>query len=154
MKDEAAFRAAVLRAWKETYRAFIRKLPAEGFAGRGTPDDITCFEGKVAMVEHKYVPAWPKRPQTKIPIELTPDQLGWLIDWRASGGRGFVLLGVEHDWFLLRLFELAAFNQYGLLELPFKASQDALRKSLFRGTTTRASLRTLPRLVAQISAEA
>lgn len=54
-------------------------------------------------VELKYVPAWPKRKYitvVRIP-HFTPIQRAWIRRRAKYGGRVFVVLRVEDDWFVL-----------------------------------------------------
>lgn len=67
----------------------------------GLPDVLGCWRGVGFIIENKYVPAWPKRSSTSIAIAVSPTQRKHLTDWSEAGGPAFVLLGVDHDWFLL-----------------------------------------------------
>lgn len=146
LKDEGSFWALTREAFKR-HGAFIRKLPAEGFAGKGTPDGIFAYSMTSGVIELKYVKEWPKRPGTTVPVDLTPEQWNWLSDFVDKGGRGYVLLGVEDDWFLLRLHEIAAFESRA--DGGFRATQQALRASKLQGRL--GELSRVPDLVAQVA---
>lgn len=106
--NEAWFWAKVRGAFKDQPRTFLRKLPAEGFAGKGTPDGIYAVPGAQGVLELKYT-EWPFRPSTPIDVGdhgVSPEQRLWLEGWVKAGGRGHVLLGVSLAWFLLRIDEV------------------------------------------------
>jgi hypothetical protein len=65
-------------------------LPDVAFAGRGGS----------GWLELKYVPDWPARPSTPVPVAVTPEQRRFLAAWHGTGNRAFVLLGVADEWFL------------------------------------------------------
>jgi hypothetical protein len=150
VKDEAAFWKVVREAAVRN-RGFVRKLPAEGFAGKGTPDGFFCLAGDITVAELKYVPAWPVRPDTDVAVKLTEHQNNWLAELVSPthGGRGFVVVGVADDWFLLRMHELGPANEF-----PIRLPQAQLRESLFRGKTTKVGLDRLIALLAQASPRA
>lgn len=143
LKNEGSFWALTRRAFQEE-GAFIRKLPAEGFAGKGTPDGFFAHLGTNGVIELKYEKAWPKRVETTVPIDVTPEQWNWLTDCVGHGGRAFVLAGVEDDWFLLRVHELMTIPQGP--KGGFRAPQQWLRDATFKGRL--GELRKVPGLVA------
>ena len=67
----------------------------------GLPDVLGCWRGLGYIIENKYVKAWPKRGTTDIPVAVSATQRKHLTDWTEAGGSAFVLLGVDHDWFLM-----------------------------------------------------
>lgn len=65
----------------------------------GMPD-VECTAG---WIELKYVPAYPKRKYITVIRcnHFTPIQRAWIRRRAKYGGRVFVLIRVEDDWFLL-----------------------------------------------------
>lgn len=130
LRNESAFWAKVREAVNAV--GTIKKLPAEGFAGKGTPDGAFAIRGEQGIVELKYVTRWPARRATTVPIEVTPWQWIWLDDWvRKGSGRGFVLVGVGDDWFLLRMHELASLGPP--TKRGWRVPQAWLRSAIFQG---------------------
>lgn len=65
----------------------------------GTPD-LNYVEG---FVELKVAEKWPERTTTILRIpHFTPQQRVWLMRRVRAGGRAFLLLRVDGDWFLFR----------------------------------------------------
>lgn len=102
--DESGFWAKVAKAFNEN-GARARKLHA-GMFEDGTPDGVYCVNGVTGFLELKYVPRRPVREKTPVLVRVTPTQGAWMEDWVQAGGRAHVLLGVENEWFLLRLSDI------------------------------------------------
>ena len=66
----------------------------------GVPDSSYGLSQINGWVEHKYIGSWPVRPSTKIKIGLRKDQVFWMEKRQKTGGRCFILIGVESEIFL------------------------------------------------------
>ncbi|USN16402.1 putative nuclease [Luteibacter phage vB_LflM-Pluto] len=78
-------------------------LRIENLAGDGTPDVKSINRNGVSFwIENKAIDGWPKRPGTApLRDKFEPGQLPYLRQWRQWGGKSFVLLRVDKEFFLL-----------------------------------------------------
>lgn len=73
----------------------------EDRAAAGTPDVYYCIRGAAGWIELKFIPKAPTRPTTCLRIEhLTLDQVTWLLDETNAGGRAWLLMQIEREYFL------------------------------------------------------
>lgn len=123
MKNEGSFWTKVRNEFHKTPRQRLRRFTDN--LGPGAPDGLYTANGVTGVLELKYLPRWPVRAGTKIKVGkdgLSEPQRMWLEDWEACGGRAHVLLGVDQEWFLLRLHEVPEDNYITRLAL------DAIRR--------------------------
>jgi len=148
--NELGFWSKVRALFNAHPYALLKKLPAEGFGGKGTPDGLYVVDGGVTgLLEFKYEPAWPVRADTLVKVGLTTQQRAWLEEWCAKSGRGHVLLGVAKDWFLLELHEVPP--AVGDAEPRIsRVALDGIRRQ-YRGGTFK-DLARLPELLANLPA--
>ena len=67
----------------------------------GTPDVNYCINGKEGWIELKHVKEWPKGGTTPLKIKhFSPEQRNWINRRQKCGGRAFLLLQVENEYFL------------------------------------------------------
>lgn len=94
--------------WKKL-RPLLKGLDpvrVENLVCPGTPD-VECLAG---WVELKYLPAWPKRPDSIVQLKhFTTVQRAWIIRRVLSGGRCFVVLRVDNEWLLFEGMQAAKF---------------------------------------------
>jgi hypothetical protein len=102
MKNEAAFWSDWLLPLlhQPVARRVAWKVPAE--TREGLPDVWFKTAGLSGWLELKYVPQWPVRARTPIYVKVTAEQLAHLREARIARAAGWVLLGVDTEWFLLR----------------------------------------------------
>lgn len=67
----------------------------------GLPDVDFCLHGVAGKLELKYVKEYPKRASTTVKVATSPNQKRFLAEWAGAGGIALVLVGVDHDWYLL-----------------------------------------------------
>ena len=97
----------------DLWKTFRDKLFKERLKGRkrdvkriennvalGTPDVNYCIEGAEGWVELKHAREWPKRGGPLKLRHFTPEQRLWIHLRQGAGGKAFVLLKVEDDYFL------------------------------------------------------
>jgi hypothetical protein len=80
----------------------------ENSIDKGTPDVTYLFRRYpkvppvMGWVELKYLDGWPDSDRTKVVVKkLTKDQVDFIADWDAAGGRAYVLIQVGRDYALL-----------------------------------------------------
>ena len=96
--SEAALRT-MLRTRLSPY-GIIKRI--ENRCDKGTPDILYCLRDVTGLIELKYLSAWPKRKNTSIRIaSFTKDQAIWLTQWKASGGKSWLLLQIGRVYVLL-----------------------------------------------------
>ena len=73
----------------------------ENDVGRGTPDVNYCIAGKAGWIELKFLPKWPKRAATLVRVDhFTKEQKIFLHNYSMAGGRCFVWIQVDNEYFL------------------------------------------------------
>lgn len=72
----------------------------ENLLGSGMADVNYCIEGSEGWIENKFLKKYPARPGTPVKIKWQPEQRPWLISQTRAGGRAFVLIQVDKDYFL------------------------------------------------------
>lgn len=72
-------------------------LRIENACDEGTPD-VNCVHG---WIELKHVHAYPKRGGAVALPHFRPSQRAWLLRRNAAGGRCWLLLRIDRDWYLL-----------------------------------------------------
>jgi hypothetical protein len=84
--SEYGFRQQVVKELKKQRQD---PISVENHSYPGTPD-VNCIRG---WIELKYLPAWPKLPETPIKIDhFTPQQRNFLRRrWKAGGGAWLLL---------------------------------------------------------------
>jgi hypothetical protein len=93
MSGEQNMRQRVIQALKP-----LDAISVENSCGPGTPD-VNYIGG---WLELKRVAAWPANLRTPVRIpHFSPQQKVWLARRCQRGGRAYVLLQVERDWFLI-----------------------------------------------------
>jgi hypothetical protein len=147
--NEATFWSSVVKPalHRPDARRVAWKVPAETRAGLpdvwwsrgallGHVDATTVAIG--GWLELKYVPAWPKRPDTPITVAVTAQQLAHLREAADGGARANVLVGVADSWFLFSPYALAAEGRLTQAELVTRAAArghrsdaEGLRRALY-----------------------
>ena len=84
---------------KQFPRAHFQRV--ETWAGSGVPDTNCCMDGVEAWIELKQV-SRPKTNRGLIKPKVKPEQIAWEALRRAAGGRTWVGLMVDHEFYLLR----------------------------------------------------
>jgi hypothetical protein len=69
----------------------------------GRPDVDTLWDGIVLPVELKALENFPARPSTPVlgGKGLNQNQLNWWLNWKRWGGKGFVVVSVGGDLFVV-----------------------------------------------------
>lgn len=73
----------------------------ESSSGNGVPDVTFSMPNINGFLELKYIPEWPKRPETKVKLPLRPEQKLWISTRGKMGGNVWVLCRVKDSFFLL-----------------------------------------------------
>jgi hypothetical protein len=98
--NETGFYQKVRKAIKEE-NGLVWKIPGGRF-NAGVPDFAFILEdGNSGWVELKYCATWPRADSSRLSSQPTALQLHHLQEWIDHGGRGWLLLGVADEWFLL-----------------------------------------------------
>lgn len=109
---------------------------------RGLPDVVAVNRSQVALIELKYVKEYPKREDTRIPVNVSVEQRRRLEQWHRAHGQAYVLVGVEKDWYLLP-WDADHATRDELLEHPrgprSKNGHEALIQAVFYPNTKRFS---------------
>lgn len=115
--------------WERKVRPHLERPPkwitqkVQDAMNKGLADVLYCLDGKAGKLETKYVPTWPARETTPVPIALSREQRADLRRWHRAGGAAYVLLGVAQDWYLFHW------------DAPEKATRAELEsRSLLHGT--------------------
>lgn len=72
----------------------------ESSSGNGVPDVTFSMPNINGFLELKYIPEWPKRPETKVKLPLRPEQKLWISTRGKMGGNVWVLCRVADDFYL------------------------------------------------------
>ena len=73
----------------------------ESSSGNGVPDVTFSMPNINGFLELKYIPEWPKKPETKVKLPLRPEQKFWIGTRGKMGGNVWVLCRIGNDFFLL-----------------------------------------------------
>lgn len=74
----------------------------ENMIGRGMPDVTYACRKVEGFIELKHADAWPVKPDTPLALpHYTPQQRIWSQQRMQAGGRVYVLLQVDHEYFLM-----------------------------------------------------
>lgn len=73
----------------------------ESSSGNGVPDVTFSMPNINGFLELKYIPEWPKRPETKVKLPLRPEQKLWISTRGKMGGNVWVLCRISVTFFLL-----------------------------------------------------
>lgn len=87
-----------LRRGMEPYWDAVR---IESSSGNGIPDVNYAMAVSEGWIEIKYVPHWPKRDTTRIPLELRDEQKIYFIRRLKLKRNVFAFCRIENDFFLL-----------------------------------------------------
>lgn len=95
--SESALRAL----FKRKLSPYARVVRMESAISAGVPDEYVCARGMSAWVELKHMDAWPVRVSTPVRCpRLRLEQVAWLEEEDAAGGRAFLLLQVGREYLL------------------------------------------------------
>lgn len=111
MKNETAFQRKLTKTCNAIPGVRIERFTDA--VNRGAPDVLYCVEGFTGVIELKYLPKWPARKTSPVHVGsggLSDHQRLWLLRWRGALGIGFVLLGIDREWFLFHPWEIPAEN--------------------------------------------
>lgn len=68
---------------------------------KGIPDTCYCIRGKVGWIEYKYLEKFPHRKNTLVRLDhFTTEQRVFMHDYTMAGGKCFVFVQVEQEYFL------------------------------------------------------
>jgi len=73
----------------------------ESSSGNGVPDVAFSMPNINGFLELKYIPEWPKRPETKVKLPLRPEQKLWISTRGKMGGNVWVLVRIFNSFFIL-----------------------------------------------------
>ena len=88
------------KLFKERLKGTRRDVKRIETMAPGTPDVNYCIDGKEGWIELKHAREWPKRGGPLKLRHFTPEQRLWIHTRQKAGGKAFVLLKVEDDYFL------------------------------------------------------
>lgn len=90
---------------RKNMRGYGHWVRIENKVEKGTPDVNGCFnhngKGVDVWIELKSLREWPVRATTCIRLpHFTKEQKQWLLDRAEAGGRAFLFVRVEREYFL------------------------------------------------------